>query len=532
MYQVDRNAYWQAQVIHWGPKVLIALLILIATWVVARAVKWVIQKGIDRSPALRKHVTGTPDETVGHQLGVIAKLIIWLVGIMAALSFLGIGQILAPINELVTEIFAFLPRLIGAGVLFFIGLVIARIASRLVETFLIAVNVDGLLARIGIGETVGTRRTDPAAVPPGTTPGATRGSLAKAAGVLVFALIIIPIAIAAVQVLGIEAISGPATAMLDQILAAIPRVLAAALWIGIAFVAARFLKTIIEAILPPTGFDQAILSTGVIPPNTRPSRIVANVAMIAIILAASIEAAKQLGGGTVAIFLAQVTELGGKVIFGTMIIVVGIFLARILANLVGSGTGEGGYAQALVRYSIIALFTAIGLTFMGLADQIVMMAFGLILGSAAVATALAFGLGGRDAAARILERWAGRGPAAGTAAGAAADPPRAAAGRGGFAAAARLSDDLGRSGRLRAEPARHRAVDQLWPAGGEGRVERPGVPQTGHEPDTSFVVAMDVDSIELLKETDPETYWQTPHYEGYGGVLVRYKVRTRSASAK
>jgi hypothetical protein len=43
---------------------------------------------------------------------------------------------------------------------------------------------------------------------------------------------------------------------------------------------------------------------------------------------------------------------------------------------------------------------------MGLADQIVMMAFGLILGSAAIATALAFGLGGRDAAARILERWA------------------------------------------------------------------------------------------------------------------------------
>jgi hypothetical protein len=54
------------------------------------------------------------------------------------------------------------------------------------------------------------------------------------------------------------------------------------------------------------------------------------------------------------------------------------------------------------------LFTAIGLTFMGLADQIVMLAFGLILGSAAIATALAFGLGGRDAAARVLERWADR----------------------------------------------------------------------------------------------------------------------------
>jgi len=403
----DTTAYWQAQMMNWGPKILIAILILVATWIVARAVKWVLQKAIDRSPALKKHVTGTPEETVGHQLGTIAKLIIWLVGIMAALRFLGIGQILAPINDLVVEIFAFLPKLIGAGLIFFIGLIVARIVRRLVETVLIAANIDGLLARVGIGSTEGTVRTSADAVPPGAAPGSTRASLARAAGVLVYALIIIPVAIAALQVLGIEAISGPAITMLNEILAAIPRVLAAALWLGIAFVAARFLKTIIEAILPPTGFDDAIRSTGVLPARASPSRIVANIAMIAIILAASIEAAKQLGGDTIAIFLIQVTELGSKVIFGTLIIVAGVFLARIVANLVGSGTGEGSFAQTIVRYAIIALFTAIGLTFMGLADQIVMLAFGLILGSAAVACAIAFGLGGRDAAARILERWAG-----------------------------------------------------------------------------------------------------------------------------
>ena len=99
------------------------------------------------------------------------------------------------------------------------------------------------------------------------------------------------------------------------------------------------------------------------------------------------------------------TELGGKVIFGTVIIVVGFVLARILAGLVGASTEKASYAEVIVKYSIIALFTAIGLTFMGLADQIVMLAFGLILGSAAVATAIAFGLGGRDYAARLLEEW-------------------------------------------------------------------------------------------------------------------------------
>ena len=401
----DTSAYWQAQLMNWGPKILIAVLILVATWIVARAVKWVIQKAIDRTPALRKHITGSPEETVGHQLGTIAKLIIWLVGIMAALQFLGLAQILAPINELVNEIFAFLPHLIAAGLIFFVGLVVARIVKRLTETVLIAANVDGLLARVGIGSTEDTVRTPPEAVPPGAAAGATRASIARAAGVLVYALIIIPVAIAALQALEISSIAGPATAMLNDILTAIPRVLAAALWIGIAFIAGRFLKTIIEAILPPTGFDDAVRSVGVLPATAFPSRIVANIAMIAIILAASIEAARQLGGDQIAIFLAQVTALGGKVIFGTLIIVVGIFLARIIANLVGSGTGEGSFAQTIVRYAIIALFTAIGLTFMGLADQIVILAFGLILGSAAVATAIAFGFGGRDAAARVLDRW-------------------------------------------------------------------------------------------------------------------------------
>jgi hypothetical protein len=135
--------------------------------------------------------------------------------------------------------------------------------------------------------------------------------------------------------------------------------------------------------------------------------------MTAVLIVGLMEAAHKIGGDSTAALLFQITELGGKVIFGTVIIVAGLFLARILSSLVGSSTGEAGYAQTIVKYAIIALFTAIGLTFMGLADQIVMMAFGLILGSAAVATALAFGLGGRDAAARILEEWAEeRGPPA------------------------------------------------------------------------------------------------------------------------
>ena len=42
------------------------------------------------------------------------------------------------------------------------------------------------------------------------------------------------------------------------------------------------------------------------------------------------------------------------------------------------------------------------------------------------------------------------------------------------------------------------------------------------EADTSFGVAIDLDTVELLKETDPATFWQSPHYEGWPAVLIRY----------
>ena len=45
---------------------------------------------------------------------------------------------------------------------------------------------------------------------------------------------------------------------------------------------------------------------------------------------------------------------------------------------------------------------------------------------------------------------------------------------------------------------------------------------TGHEDQTSFGIAIDLDTVEILKETDPDTFWQTPHYEGWPAVLVRY----------
>ena len=59
----------------------------------------------------------------------------------------------------------------------------------------------------------------------------------------------------------------------------------------------------------------------------------------------------------------------------------------------------------VVRIAIVGLAIAMGLRAMGIADDIVNLAFGLILGAVAVTIALSFGLGGREAAGKQMDYW-------------------------------------------------------------------------------------------------------------------------------
>ncbi|HEX2623897.1 MAG TPA: mechanosensitive ion channel, partial [Sphingomicrobium sp.] len=360
MYQTQPPAaYWQAQLVEWGPKVLFAILILVVTHFVAKAVQWGVSRIVDKMPILKRH-PGVGGDSVGKELGRLAYWLIWLVGLIAALQPLGLSGVLTPVTQMTNEVFAFLPRLLGAGLFFFAGLILARIVRHIVEAALGALNLEKLAGRAGLKLGDSPVTVDQSGVASeGATPA--RSSIARAVGVTVSATIIIFASIGALQTLGISAISDPATAMLQSIATAIPRVLAALVWLALAFLIGKWVKALIETVLPSLGFDNSVRALGFMPPSANPSRVVGAVAMTAILLGAAIEAARQLGGDSVAALLFQITELGGKVIFGTVIIVVGLFLARILAGLVGSSTGEAGYAQTIVKYAIIALFTAIGL---------------------------------------------------------------------------------------------------------------------------------------------------------------------------
>lgn len=365
-----------------GEKVGLALIVLLVTWILAKAAKWAFAKLVDNVGFLRRDTSS--GSSVGESLGKIVSLLIWLFGLLIILRVLGLGGVDAPIQTLLNSIMEFVPNLLGAAIIFFIGLVVARIVRDILVTALQTVDFDKWANRGGVDTVTGNTQ------------------ISQTLGTIVYVLIIIPVAILSLETLKLESVSAPASDMLRMILAAIPNIIGAAIILGIGYLISKFAVRIIKEVLPGLGVDQSVAAMDILPSGTPLTSVLARVVQIAIMLFFAIAATRMLGFVELTAILDRVLELGGRVIFGSVVIGVGFLIANLLARII-SGTGEGNMAASIVRYAAIVLFTFMGLQFMGVGAEIVEMAFmALVIGGAAAA-ALAFGWGGRNVAGKILE---------------------------------------------------------------------------------------------------------------------------------
>ena len=88
------------------------------------------------------------------------------------------------------------------------------------------------------------------------------------------------------------------------------------------------------------------------------------------------------------------------------IVASGIYRANRVARSVRSSLTARATLLALVARVAILIFSgSMALNEMGLGNEIIVTAFSILLGAIGVALAIAFGMGGRDAAARQLEEW-------------------------------------------------------------------------------------------------------------------------------
>lgn len=376
------------QVMTYLPHLLAGVLLLLVAWVLAIVVKGVANRALKATRWDEKLTEEAGMSPLGDNVG---NVLFWLVILLFLPAVLGVFQLqgmLDPVRNMVDETLAMLPNLFAASVILIAGWLVAKILRGLVSNLLAAVGADKL------GENAGLKD---------------RLELSKLVGLVVFILVFVPALIAALDALQITAISGPATDMLGMMMLAIPNIFAAVLILFVTWYVARFAAGLLGSLLANVGVDTLPAKIGLghlFSEGFKASDLVPRIMVFFAMLFATVEAAHRLDFGQVENLVGMFINFGGDVLLGVAILMVGFWLASLAHQAILRASDGVAVAMAgIARYAILGLVLAMGLSAMGIADEIVNMAFALVFGAVAVAIALSFGLGGREAAGKQMEHW-------------------------------------------------------------------------------------------------------------------------------
>jgi hypothetical protein len=328
---------------------------------------------------------------MSQNVGNVLFWLVMLVFLPSILSAFRLDGTLGPVQLMLESMLAVVPNVFAALVIAFVGVVVARVLRGLVVNLLAAAGADALSERVGLDNNV---------------------KVSRLAGTLVFILVLVPSLIAALDALKIEAISRPATQVLGTLLQAVPHLIAATVIILVTWYVARFAAVLLSRLLESAGADTLPERIGfgqALAGAARPSKIAYGAVMFFAMLFAVVEAADQLGFHQVRDLMTTFAAFAGDIVLGSVILVAGFWVSNLAYQAIDKASGENTAGLAAVaRVAILGVVIAMGLRAMGIANEIVQLAFGLSFGAVAVAVALSFGLGGREAAAKVTAYWVSR----------------------------------------------------------------------------------------------------------------------------
>ena len=376
------------QIIGYAPRLVAGTILVLVAWLVAMLIQALVNKALAATSL---------DERLSSEAGMepmsktVSNVLFWLVILLFVPSILAAFELrglLEPVQGMLGKLLDMVPNIFGAAVIGFVGWLVAKVLRGLVTNLLAAAGADKMGSSIGLADAV---------------------KLSRLAGTIVFIMVFVPTLIAALDALKVEAISRPATEMLQRLLSAVPNLIAAALILVVTWYVAKFVADVLGRLLAGMGLDtvpEKLGMSNIFSGAFKPSGLVRWLALFFAMLFATVEAANLLGFTQVRDLVSVFIKFGGEILLGGAILVIGFWLATLAYDAIrrAAGPGREGLAR-LARVAILALVIAMGLRAMGIADDIVNLAFGLTLGALAVAFALSFGLGGREAAGKQMEHW-------------------------------------------------------------------------------------------------------------------------------
>jgi Conserved TM helix len=229
---------------------------------------------------------------------------------------------------------------------------------------------------------------------------------------------------------------------LNGFLSAIPLVVGALLILAIGWIISNLLARLIRELLVRAGADRLFAEHGgeVYGKTSReikPSVVTSEIVKWIIRFIFLVAAANVLGMPQVSLLLNQVLLWIPNLLVAAVILLVAPLIGRFLRGLIEVGAGNMGFTNApllgrIAEMAVIAFAVLVAIDQIGIAADLLNILFMGVVGALALAFGLAFGLGGREVAGQITQKWYADSQAA-------AEKVRAAADDGGDTARRRTS---------------------------------------------------------------------------------------------
>jgi Conserved TM helix len=204
--------------------------------------------------------------------------------------------------------------------------------------------------------------------------------------------------------------------LLNQVLLYVPKVISALIILIIGYIIARIVRGLVTKGLRLVHFDQVTDRAGITAMLQRAgskmdgARLLGTIAFWWIFLMFIVNALDALALPTITAYLTLLLGFIPKLFVAFLIVVVGALIANVVAGAirgatVETGTTMSGLLGALARWFILLFAVLAAVTQLGIAQSMIFILFASALGMVALAGGLAFGLGGRETAAQMVNNW-------------------------------------------------------------------------------------------------------------------------------
>lgn len=367
--------------------IVAAALILVVAFVVAAIVKSLVLKLVEKTKLqeiLAKADTEDKPGSAKEFVGKLVYLLVFLLFVPGIFSALGLGSVMAPISNILNTIWGYVPNLVAAAIVLMVGNLIAKLVRQLLVPVFDKLNINKLQEKAGIE----VKNAD---------------KLSNTLAYIVYVLILIPTVIMALNVLNITVISVPAVSMLNSVISFIPNIVIGLVIIVIGCMIGKLVGQIVTRLIASAGLDTKL--QGLLDEKSQKfvlSKVTGGVVYAVVVIFFVVE-------GLNVLKLDVLTEVGASIIAympRALAAVLILAAALIVSSMVEKALRKNGMNAYAVVAKVVIMVVGIFmiLSELGIATLIVNEAFHLIVAAVAVAFAIAFGVGGRDFAARALKK--------------------------------------------------------------------------------------------------------------------------------